>query len=78
MAIPLVWGAALGLLYIKTENAMLTTIIGLGILAALYQYSPQVFQSSADSSIFFWAIAIVAVAVGSTLYYLFKVKVQQP
>lgn len=77
-AIPIIWGVALGLIYVKTENAMLVAVLGFGVMAGLYQYSPSLFQTSADSSIFFWAISMVSVAIGCTMFYLFKHRIQSP
>lgn len=74
----IVWGGAIGLLYIKTENAQLTSVLGVMVLAGFALYSPTVITNSNTGNFVWWGIAIAAVAFGCTLYYLLRVRVSQP
>lgn len=72
------WGGAIGLLYIKTENAMFTAVLGVMALAGFSLYSPTVITNSNTGNLILWGIAIAAVAFGCTMYYLLRVRVSTP
>jgi len=73
---PLVWGIVVGLLYIKTENSSLTALVGVFLLTGLV--STASYLNSSTNQLYFWAIALVAVGFGCSMFYLFKVRVQNP
>lgn len=77
-AFPMIWGAILGLVYIKFENAQLTAVLGLLIIAGFITYNPQILTNSNTGAWIYWGIAIACVAFGCTLYYLLRVRVTQP
>jgi len=75
-ALPLVWGFVISLLYIKTENSSLTMIVGILLLTGLIESNS--YLSSSTYQLYLWAAVIGAVGVGSSLFYLFKIRAQTP
>lgn len=73
---PLVWGLVVGLLYIKTGNSQLTTIVGIFLLTGLS--TTDSYLNSDTNQLYYWAIVITAVAFGCSTFYLLKVRVVQP
>lgn len=77
-AYPIIWGAILGLVYIKFENAQLVTVLGILLLAGFIAYNPTIITNSNTGAMIFWGVMIAAVAFGCTIYYLLRVRVMSP
>lgn len=74
--LPLVWGFIVGLIYVKTGKAELTSIVGITLLSGLM--SSQSYLNTSSNIFYFWGIALAAVSFGCTMFYLIKVRVQNP
>jgi len=75
-ALPLIWGLVISLIYVKSQNSMLSAIVGIFLLSGLIETSS--YLSSNTNIFYFWGVAIAAVAFGCSMFYLIKVRVSQP
>lgn len=74
--LPLVWGFVVSLLYIKNQNTGLTITVGIFLMTGLMETSS--YLNTNTNLFFFWGVAIAAVGFGCSLFYLFKIRVNQP
>jgi hypothetical protein len=75
---PLVWGAVLSFVYIKTEKAELVIVLGVVVLAGFIAYNPTIITNSNTGAFIWWGVAAACVAFGCSLYYLLRVRVTSP